>query len=139
MLYKKGGSYTAVAPRLEPGKFNKWKKRMLYYLIGMEPYYIQCIKNGSFKPKTAQGDAKPENQWTEEKRRVDEEEVSDDEETRVQVLMALADDELLVGKNHARNDKSGLCVDNTDGLELLERCNSGSDKGDGKVGERMTT
>ncbi|GJU41173.1 retrovirus-related pol polyprotein from transposon TNT 1-94 [Tanacetum coccineum] len=33
----------------------------------------------------------------------DEEEVSDDEEmTRVKVLMALADDELVVGKNHAR-------------------------------------
>ncbi|GJZ57061.1 hypothetical protein Tco_0612555 [Tanacetum coccineum] len=35
----------------------------------------------------------------------DEEEVFDDEEeTRVQVLMALADDELSVGKNHARNE-----------------------------------
>ncbi|GJW16899.1 hypothetical protein Tco_0024335 [Tanacetum coccineum] len=36
----------------------------------------------------------------------DEEEVLDkEEETRVQVLMALADDELSVGKNHARNDE----------------------------------
>nr|GEW68947.1 retrovirus-related Pol polyprotein from transposon TNT 1-94 [Tanacetum cinerariifolium] len=36
----------------------------------------------------------------------DEEEVSDDEEvTRVKVLMALADDELTVGKNYARNGK----------------------------------
>nr|GEU41598.1 retrovirus-related Pol polyprotein from transposon TNT 1-94 [Tanacetum cinerariifolium] len=35
----------------------------------------------------------------------DEEEVSnDEEETRVQLLMALADDELSMGKNHARND-----------------------------------
>ncbi|GKA96995.1 hypothetical protein Tco_0824889 [Tanacetum coccineum] len=34
----------------------------------------------------------------------DEEEVSDDEEeTKVKVLMALADDDLSVGKNHARN------------------------------------
>ncbi|GKE40701.1 hypothetical protein Tco_1464106, partial [Tanacetum coccineum] len=34
----------------------------------------------------------------------DKEEVSyDEEETRVQVLMALADDELFMGKNHARN------------------------------------
>ncbi|GKF91780.1 hypothetical protein Tco_0275481, partial [Tanacetum coccineum] len=34
----------------------------------------------------------------------DEEQVSNDkEETEVKVLMALADDELLVGKNHARN------------------------------------
>ncbi|GKG05141.1 hypothetical protein Tco_0325227, partial [Tanacetum coccineum] len=34
----------------------------------------------------------------------DEEEVSDDEEeTQVKVLMALADDELSVGKNHAHN------------------------------------
>ncbi|GJU75136.1 hypothetical protein Tco_1272206 [Tanacetum coccineum] len=36
----------------------------------------------------------------------DEEEVSDDEEvTRVKVLMALANDELTVGKNHVRNGK----------------------------------
>ncbi|GJU47816.1 hypothetical protein Tco_1217371 [Tanacetum coccineum] len=36
----------------------------------------------------------------------DEEEVSEnEEETRVQVLMALADDELFLGKNHARNDE----------------------------------
>ncbi|GJU70754.1 retrovirus-related pol polyprotein from transposon TNT 1-94 [Tanacetum coccineum] len=36
----------------------------------------------------------------------DEEEVLDDEEeTQVKVLMALADDELSVGKNHARNSK----------------------------------
>nr|GEZ38663.1 retrovirus-related Pol polyprotein from transposon TNT 1-94 [Tanacetum cinerariifolium] len=34
----------------------------------------------------------------------DEEEVSDDEEvTQVKVLMALADDELIVGKSHAHN------------------------------------
>nr|GEZ04783.1 retrovirus-related Pol polyprotein from transposon TNT 1-94 [Tanacetum cinerariifolium] len=37
----------------------------------------------------------------------DEEEVSDDDEevTQVKVLMALADDELLMEKNHARNDE----------------------------------
>nr|GEX01217.1 hypothetical protein [Tanacetum cinerariifolium] len=36
----------------------------------------------------------------------DEEEVSDDEEmTQVKVQMALADDELSMGKNHARNGK----------------------------------
>ncbi|GKA81068.1 hypothetical protein Tco_0787760 [Tanacetum coccineum] len=36
----------------------------------------------------------------------DEEEVFDDEEmTQVKVLMALADDELVVRKNHARNDE----------------------------------
>nr|GEY63340.1 retrovirus-related Pol polyprotein from transposon TNT 1-94 [Tanacetum cinerariifolium] len=36
----------------------------------------------------------------------DEEEVFDEEEvTRVKLLMALVDDELTVGKNHARNGK----------------------------------
>nr|GFC31424.1 hypothetical protein [Tanacetum cinerariifolium] len=36
----------------------------------------------------------------------DEEDVFDDEElVQFKVLMALADDELVVGKNHARNDK----------------------------------
>ncbi|GJV00639.1 hypothetical protein Tco_1329909 [Tanacetum coccineum] len=29
---------------------------MLYYLIGMEPYYIQCIKDGPFQPITAEDD-----------------------------------------------------------------------------------
>ncbi|GJV96636.1 hypothetical protein Tco_1548213 [Tanacetum coccineum] len=60
LVDKKGGSYAAIAPKLEPGKFNKWKKRMLCYLAGMEPYYIKCIKDGPFQPKTAKDDAKPE-------------------------------------------------------------------------------
>ncbi|GJZ52346.1 hypothetical protein Tco_0606861 [Tanacetum coccineum] len=70
LVDKKGGSYAAIAPKLEPGKFNKWKKQMLCYLAGMEPYYLKCIKNGPFQPKTAKGDAKPESQWTPDERRV---------------------------------------------------------------------
>ncbi|GJX30803.1 hypothetical protein Tco_0240658 [Tanacetum coccineum] len=70
LIDKKGGSYSIVAPRLEPGKFNKWKKCMLCYLTRMEPYYIQCIKDGPFKPKTAEGDDKPKSQWTLKERRV---------------------------------------------------------------------
>ncbi|GKA40743.1 retrovirus-related pol polyprotein from transposon TNT 1-94 [Tanacetum coccineum] len=30
----------------------------------MEPYYIKCIKDDPFQPKTAKVDAKPESQWT---------------------------------------------------------------------------
>ncbi|GJX69620.1 hypothetical protein Tco_0305347 [Tanacetum coccineum] len=56
LVDKKGGSYAAIAPKLEPGKFNKWKKRMLCYLAGMEPYYLKCIKDGPFQPKTADDD-----------------------------------------------------------------------------------
>ncbi|GKE14136.1 hypothetical protein Tco_1421713, partial [Tanacetum coccineum] len=41
LVDKKGGSYAAIAPKLEPRKFNKWKKRMLCYLAGMEPYYLK--------------------------------------------------------------------------------------------------
>ncbi|GJV86888.1 hypothetical protein Tco_1530826 [Tanacetum coccineum] len=55
LVDKKGGSYFVVAPRLEPENFNKWKKRMLCYLMGMELYYIQCIKDSPFKPKIADG------------------------------------------------------------------------------------
>ncbi|GJU92050.1 hypothetical protein Tco_1304473 [Tanacetum coccineum] len=51
LVDKKGGSYAAIAPKLEPGKFNKWKKQMLCYLAGMEPYYLKCIKDGLFQPK----------------------------------------------------------------------------------------
>ncbi|GKC03123.1 hypothetical protein Tco_0994733, partial [Tanacetum coccineum] len=169
---------------------------MLCYLTRMEPYYIQCIKDGPFQPNTAEGANKPKSQCINDERRVvnqdqrlksiiisclpddimesvirfvyednlilrrypeskkalitapsitpistaffsnnvvqdfqensddespkpfqsknkglvaetfdwDEEEVYDDEEmTQVKVLMALANDELAVGKNHARN------------------------------------
>ncbi|GJZ40978.1 retrovirus-related pol polyprotein from transposon TNT 1-94 [Tanacetum coccineum] len=43
---------------------------MLCYLVGMEPYYLKCIKDGPFQPKTAEGDTKPESQWTLDERRV---------------------------------------------------------------------
>ncbi|GJW26373.1 hypothetical protein Tco_0040184 [Tanacetum coccineum] len=33
---------------------------MLCYLTGMEPYYIQCIKDGPFRPKMDEGATKPE-------------------------------------------------------------------------------
>ncbi|GJY29773.1 hypothetical protein Tco_0405540 [Tanacetum coccineum] len=56
LVNKKGGSYAAIAPKLEPGKFNKWKKLMLCYLAGIEPYYLKCIKDGPFQPKTAKDD-----------------------------------------------------------------------------------
>ncbi|GKB44533.1 hypothetical protein Tco_0889475 [Tanacetum coccineum] len=62
LVEKKGGSYAAIAPKQEPGKFNKWKKRMLLYLARMEPYYLKCIKDDPFEPKTADGDAKLESQ-----------------------------------------------------------------------------
>ncbi|GJW62646.1 hypothetical protein Tco_0111981 [Tanacetum coccineum] len=58
LVDKKGGSYAAIAPKLELEKFNKWKKRMLYYLVGMEPYYLKCIKDDPFQLKSADGDAK---------------------------------------------------------------------------------
>ncbi|GKB55861.1 hypothetical protein Tco_0912047 [Tanacetum coccineum] len=166
LVDKKRGSYYVIAPRIEVGKFNKWNKRMLCYLTGMEPYYITCIEDGPFQPKTTEGANKLEAQWSNDERRVvnqdqrlksiiiscppddimkyviscetakdtwtdldfqenyddevvsknkglvaktfdwDEEEVSDDEEiVQVKVLMALADDELVVWKNHAKNSK----------------------------------
>ncbi|GKB43750.1 hypothetical protein Tco_0888692, partial [Tanacetum coccineum] len=60
--------------------------------------YFKCIKlaQSTFQPKNKDLVAKTFD-W-------DEEEVSDEEEvTQVKVLMALADDELTVGKSHARN------------------------------------
>nr|GEV91661.1 retrovirus-related Pol polyprotein from transposon TNT 1-94 [Tanacetum cinerariifolium] len=56
LVDKKEGSYSAVVPCLKPGKINKWKKRMLCSLTRMEPYYIQCIKDGPSKPKIAEDD-----------------------------------------------------------------------------------
>ncbi|GJV16465.1 retrovirus-related pol polyprotein from transposon TNT 1-94 [Tanacetum coccineum] len=60
LVDKKRGSYAAIAPKLEPRKFNKWKKRMFCYLAGMEPYYLKCIKDGPFQQKKTDGDAKPD-------------------------------------------------------------------------------
>ncbi|GJU02788.1 hypothetical protein Tco_1113126 [Tanacetum coccineum] len=120
---------------------------MFCYLTGMEPYYIQCVKDGPFQPKTSEGAIKPEFQWTNDERRVVNQDqrlkntiisclpdeimesciscetakatwanwftalkVSGDEEmTQVKVLMALADDELAVRKNHACNGPVTVC------------------------------
>ncbi|GJS42964.1 hypothetical protein Tco_0568007 [Tanacetum coccineum] len=68
LVDKKGGSYAAIAPKLEPRKFNKWKKLMLCYLARMEPYYLKCIKDGPFQPKITEGDDKLESQWTPDER-----------------------------------------------------------------------
>ncbi|GKB73956.1 retrovirus-related pol polyprotein from transposon TNT 1-94 [Tanacetum coccineum] len=88
LVDKKGGSYSAVAPRLEPRKFNKWKKRMMCYLMGMEPYYIQCIKDGTFKPKIAKCDDKLESQWTLEERRM----VNQDQHLKSVIISCLSND-----------------------------------------------
>ncbi|GJV51251.1 retrovirus-related pol polyprotein from transposon TNT 1-94 [Tanacetum coccineum] len=88
LVEKKGGIYAAIAPKLEPGKFNKWKKRMLCYLAGMEPYYLKCIKDGPFQPKIAEGDAKPESQWTPNERRV----VIQDQRFKSIIMSCLPDD-----------------------------------------------
>ncbi|GJS54227.1 hypothetical protein Tco_0627589 [Tanacetum coccineum] len=42
---------------------------MLRYLAGMEPYYLKCIMDGSFLPKTVDGDAKPDSEYTLDERR----------------------------------------------------------------------
>ncbi|GJR09590.1 hypothetical protein Tco_0792242 [Tanacetum coccineum] len=43
---------------------------MVCYLTGMEPYYITCIKDGPFQPKTAKGANKTEAQWSNNESRV---------------------------------------------------------------------
>nr|GFA18918.1 hypothetical protein [Tanacetum cinerariifolium] len=81
------GSYASIAPKLEPGKLNKWKKQMLWYLAGMELYYLKCIKDGPFQPKTADGHAKPESQWTPDERRV----VVQDQRLKSIIMSCLSD------------------------------------------------
>ncbi|GJX65690.1 hypothetical protein Tco_0300033 [Tanacetum coccineum] len=61
---------------------------MLCYLAGMEPYYLKCIKDGPFQPKTADGDAKPESQWTPDERRV----VVQDQRLKSIIMSCLPDD-----------------------------------------------
>ncbi|GJT29075.1 retrovirus-related pol polyprotein from transposon TNT 1-94 [Tanacetum coccineum] len=61
---------------------------MLCYLAGMEPYYLKCIKDGPFQPKTAEGDAKPKSQWTADERRV----VVQDQRLKSIIMSCLPDD-----------------------------------------------
>ncbi|GJS02866.1 retrovirus-related pol polyprotein from transposon TNT 1-94 [Tanacetum coccineum] len=61
---------------------------MLCYLTGMEPYYIQCIKDGLFKLKIAEGADKPEAQWTSDERRV----VNQDQRFKSIIISCLPDD-----------------------------------------------
>ncbi|GJU88611.1 hypothetical protein Tco_1301034, partial [Tanacetum coccineum] len=88
LVQKKRGSYTTIASKLELGKFNNWKKRMLCYLAGMEPYYLKCTKDGPFQPKTAEGADKPESQWTSDERRV----VVQDQRLKGIIMLCLPDD-----------------------------------------------
>ncbi|GJV93010.1 hypothetical protein Tco_1540823 [Tanacetum coccineum] len=88
LVDKKGGSYATIAPRLEPRKFNKWKKRMLCYLAGIEPYYIQCINDGPFQPKTVDGAKQSELHWTPNERRV----VVQDQRLKSIIMSCIPDD-----------------------------------------------
>ncbi|GJX78295.1 hypothetical protein Tco_0325106, partial [Tanacetum coccineum] len=88
LVDKKGGNYSIVAPRLELGIFNKWKKRMLCYFTGMEPYYIQCIKDGPFKPKMVECADKRKSQWTPDEKRV----VNQDQRLKIIIISCLPDD-----------------------------------------------
>ncbi|GKD14764.1 hypothetical protein Tco_1199171 [Tanacetum coccineum] len=106
LVDKKGGSYSVVASRLEPKKFNKWKKRMLCYLMRMEPYYIQCIKDGSFKQNMAEGANKPEAQWTTDEKRV----VNQDQRLKIIIISCLQDDiiELVISCERAKDTLTDL-------------------------------
>ncbi|GJT00541.1 hypothetical protein Tco_0821710 [Tanacetum coccineum] len=88
LVDEKGGSYAAIAPNFEPGKFNKLKKRMLCYLARMEPYYLKCIKDGPFQPKITKDDDKPESQWTTYERRV----IVQDQRLKSIIMSCLPDD-----------------------------------------------
>ncbi|GKD19471.1 hypothetical protein Tco_1208629 [Tanacetum coccineum] len=61
---------------------------MLCYLARMEPYYIKCIKDGPFQPKTTEGAIKPKSQWTQDERRV----VIQDQRLKSIIIACLLDD-----------------------------------------------
>ncbi|GJX18987.1 hypothetical protein Tco_0221664 [Tanacetum coccineum] len=61
---------------------------MFCYLTGMEPYYIQCVKDGPFQPKTSEGAIKPEFQWTNDERRV----VNQDQRLKNTIISCLPDE-----------------------------------------------
>ncbi|GJV41845.1 hypothetical protein Tco_1420285 [Tanacetum coccineum] len=61
---------------------------MLCYLTGMEPYYIQCIKDGPFQPKTAECANKPKAQWLNDESRV----VNQDQRLKNIIISCISDD-----------------------------------------------
>ncbi|GJV43137.1 hypothetical protein Tco_1427673 [Tanacetum coccineum] len=122
LVDKTGGSYYAIAPKLKPGKFNKWKRRMLCYLVGMEPYYIKCIKEGPFQPKNAEGAIKPESQWTNDKRRV----VNQDQRFKSIIMSCLPDD--IMKSVISSETAKATCTD----LEFQE---NSDDEADGRTSE----
>ncbi|GKE83588.1 hypothetical protein Tco_1557330, partial [Tanacetum coccineum] len=61
---------------------------MICYLAGMKPYYLKCIKDGPFQPKTADGYAKPDSQWTLDERMV----VVQDRRLKSIIMSCLPDD-----------------------------------------------
>ncbi|GJT90264.1 hypothetical protein Tco_1079109 [Tanacetum coccineum] len=54
----------------------------------MKPYYLKCIKDGPFQQKIAEGDDKPESQWTPDERRV----VVQDQRLKIIIMSCLPDD-----------------------------------------------
>nr|GEU59913.1 hypothetical protein [Tanacetum cinerariifolium] len=56
--------------------------QLVYKKGGLEPYYLKCIKDGPFQPKTAEGDAKPESQWNLDERKDFQENVDDEVDER---------------------------------------------------------
>ncbi|GJU90820.1 hypothetical protein Tco_1303243 [Tanacetum coccineum] len=139
LVVKKGGSYAAIAPKLEPGKSNKWKKYdIMESVVSCETTkatlanLVHSSKSSSDTKENKIMDLKAEYKKIKAKLVLlegnpstshtlktlqpknkglvaetfdwDKEEVSNDEEvTQVKVLMALADDELTVGKDYTRN------------------------------------
>ncbi|GKB44429.1 hypothetical protein Tco_0889371 [Tanacetum coccineum] len=95
LVDKKGGSYSATAPRLEIDYKTEYKKVKAK---------LTLLEAGSASTRPAKPFQSKSKGIVDETFDWDEEEVSDDEDTvQVKVLMALADDELAMGKNHARN------------------------------------
>ncbi|GJX11654.1 hypothetical protein Tco_0201513 [Tanacetum coccineum] len=61
---------------------------MLCYLAGIEPYYIKCINDGPFQPKTVDGAEKSELHWTLDERRV----VVQDQRLKSIIMSCIPDD-----------------------------------------------
>jgi hypothetical protein len=85
---KRVAAILLLHPDLKLESLANGKKRMICYLTGMEPYYITCIRDGPFVPKTAAGLNKPEAQWTIDERRV----VNQDQRLKSILISCLPDD-----------------------------------------------
>nr|GEV66562.1 retrovirus-related Pol polyprotein from transposon TNT 1-94 [Tanacetum cinerariifolium] len=87
-LKYRGGQLNA-AHVLKVENFTNWKRRFMFYIIGIEPQFENIISNGPFIPMTAD-QKKPDAQWTADERKAS----NLDQQLKSLIMSVLPDDQM---------------------------------------------